>query len=102
MGYYTDFELNAHNAEGVVSEIEEALSEISGYLIELGVISTMKWYDYDKHMTQLSKLFPEVVFTLEGGGEETGDIWKAKYKNGKSKCVKAEIVFPEITVHDLV
>ena len=102
MGYYTDFELNARNAEGIGSELEDALNEISGYLIELGEISSMKWYEHDKHMLQLSKLFPEVVFLLDGEGEETGDIWKAMYKNGKSKTVRAQILIPDISEDDLV
>lgn len=101
MGYATEYELNVQNARGIENEIEESLNEISGYAIELGEVTTMKWYDHQKDMTQISKNFPDVVFTLDGVGEESGDIWKAMYKNGKSKRVRAEIVIPNISVDDL-
>ena len=34
-------------------------------------------------MLKLSLEFPEYVFILDGEGEESGDIWRSFYKNGK-------------------
>lgn len=45
---------------------------------------TLKWYDHDSDMWELSDKFPRAVFKLHGEGEESGDIWTNWYKNGKS------------------
>jgi hypothetical protein len=50
-----------------------------------------KWYDHDQDMLEFSKVFPKVLFTLEGEGEEGGDLWKAYYKNGKQQTCPAKI-----------
>ena len=41
------------------------------------------WYEHDDDMLTLSRAFPDVLFTLEGVGEEHPDIWKTQYKNGE-------------------
>jgi hypothetical protein len=48
-----------------------------------GETEDMKWYDYHEEMIELSLKYPEYVFTLDGQGEEPGDIWRSFYKNGK-------------------
>jgi hypothetical protein len=35
------------------------------------------------------------VISVEGEGEESGDIWKAYYKNGKSFRANAQVTFEE-------
>lgn len=39
--------------------------------------------------------YKDVLFILDGEGEESGDIWKSYYKNGKTYRVEAEFTFPE-------
>jgi hypothetical protein len=43
----------------------------------------IKWYDYHEDMVKLSKMFPNLVLQVDGEGEETGDIWRTFWKNGK-------------------
>lgn len=50
-----------------------------------------KWYEHEDDMKRISKEFPEVLFTLHGNGEESGDIWVKYFKNGKMQTSKAEI-----------
>lgn len=50
-----------------------------------------KWYEHEDDMKRLSKEFPEVVFQLNGEGEESGDVWVKYFKNGKMQVDKAEI-----------
>jgi hypothetical protein len=46
-------------------------------------------------MITLSNKFPNATFIVTGIGEEYGDYWKARIKNGKVDKVKAKIVFPD-------
>lgn len=42
-----------------------------------------KWYEHEDDLLTLSKEFPHLAFTLEGQGEDAGDIWKKYLLNGK-------------------
>ncbi len=42
-------------------------------------------------MRTMSKHFAEVVFSLSGEGEESGDIWTKYFLNGKMQIEKAEV-----------
>jgi hypothetical protein len=53
----------------------------------------MKWYEHEDDMKNFSKLFPKVLFTLEGTGEEAGDMWVKYFQNGKMQVAKAKIEF---------
>lgn len=47
---------------------------------------TMKWYDHDDDMMQLSVQFPNYYFLLNGQGEDHEDQWRKVYHNGKIIC----------------
>jgi hypothetical protein len=100
MGYVTDFKLSA-DLGYITTEMKDRLDEIVGYdfaeeLIRFG--RSCKWYDWEKDMRLLSASFPNVLFTLEGNGEENVDIWIAYFKGGKSQICKAKITFDECTL----
>jgi len=61
-----------------------------------------KWYEHDKHMRDISRMYPETIFILEGEGGESGDIWKKYYLNGKCQVAKAEVIIPEFDETKLV
>lgn len=97
MGYYTNYELSVRDAGGKESEIEERIQEVSGYCgLSFDDVYNCKWYSCFEDMKVVSKEFPNVTFFIDGDGEEQGDVWKAIFKNGKSKVVKPEIVWPEL------
>lgn len=97
MGYRTDFTLTVDS--GDLEEIVDKLNEISGYEFDRGfgqaTCYEIKWYDYDEDMRKLSTMFPDVLMTLDGAGEESGDIWRNYYKNGKCQNAYANIVYDE-------
>lgn len=55
--------------------------------------SEVKWYTHIEDMKKISLDNPNYIFYTSGVGEEYDDQWKAKFYNGKSEVVKAEIVF---------
>ena len=53
------------------------------------------WQEANEQITNASREWPEVTFTLTEQGENPGDLWKTHYRNGRSVRVQAETVFPE-------
>lgn len=81
------------------SFFERDIAELSGYQY---VWSDMcKWYDHEVDMRNYSKNFPEVIFKLEGEGEESGDLWVKYFKNGKMQVCKARIEFDPFNEKEL-
>ena len=93
MGYYTDYDFTNNS-----NEVIELIHEISDYSVAFsgrGRISAVKWYEWKDHLKDVSLQFPDQVITIEGEGEESGDIWKAYFKNGKSFKAQAVLTFEE-------
>lgn len=118
MGYYTYYRLGVKNEDKVPLERQR---EASLYLAELfdcnekeknlileadypfGWISydSMKWYDWERDMTNVSERFPEIEFILYGEGEERDDTWRAFFKSGKCIYQHAYIYYdPEPNSED--
>lgn len=70
-------------------------NDLTDWISEFFGGDTASWYDWKKDMVSLSKEYPNLLFWLEGEGEESGDIWKAWARNGKVVTSQARIVFDE-------
>jgi hypothetical protein len=90
MGYYTRHELTIVSGDKSTDH-EKQISEAADY--HSCFDDEIKWYDHVKDMKSYSLKYPDTVFCLEGEGEETGDIWKAYFKNGKMFKTKAIMTF---------
>lgn len=55
----------------------------SAFALEFDESDSLKWYDHEKEMKQLSKEFPDVLFKLHGEGEDKYDIWDKYFMGGK-------------------
>lgn len=114
MGYYTKYDLSVTtdvkdiNIKELKNKIVIDLSQIlygepphidSWEFSDL-LEEEMKWYDFEKDMTSLSKKYPDVLFLLEGKGEESEDIWKAYFKDGYAQIVRARMVFDNFSVEE--
>ena len=94
MGYYTYYDLQVLNEDKIapeeITKASHRLAEMMGddpkssEYDDFRWISydSMKWYDHEDHMQTLAYEFPNMLFALEGHGEEWGDMW-IKYFQGK-------------------
>ena len=110
MGYYTKFELHAIDidTQAPITQLEEQVMAKKLWLMFGGrdtfsptgfdhVIGDceVKWYDHEDDMIALSKEYPNVVFILDGVGEEFPDAWRKWFHNGKFEASYAEVVYPK-------
>lgn len=95
MGYYTRHELTVINGDEKTDYEQEIADITGGYDRNSLWKESVKWYDCEKHMIKYSKKHPNVTFLIYGEGEESTDIWKAYFKNGKTFTTKAKLVFEE-------
>lgn len=97
MGYYTEYEIESDLSANTIAE---ELKNISGYKYytsesdDLIWTDSIKWYDWETDMITLSHRYPNTTFIVTRIGEENGDYWKARIKNGKVDKVRGEIVYP--------
>lgn len=103
MGYYTYFNLNYYGS----AEDEEALEnfepssadfsfpEAIKMLIDDDDDNDWKWYSWETDMKKLASLFPNILFVLHGDGEESDDLWEARFKG--SEYEYQEFTIPPFT-----
>jgi hypothetical protein len=101
MGYLTDYKLSIVKDDGKVSlkDIKEELEKITYYKFVLCADylekNDAKWSSNRKDMIKISKKYPNVVFKLQGNGENIDDFWISYYKNGKSQFAPGVIVYED-------
>lgn len=99
MGYYTYFTLSASRVSSV--KVQALQSEVDRMNIfeecwdDTNWSAYAKWYDWEQDMLLLSARFPDVLFQLDGDGEESGDIWRAYFMNGKMQYESCHFFFGE-------
>lgn len=102
MGYYTRFSLTVYQGK---TEVDSALypsfkeKNLYGRYMSIqelisGSTDSMKWYEHKQDMLEISVLYPDLVFVLDGDGEEAGDCWREFYKNGKTYRWELEVKRP--------
>ena len=98
MVYYTDYSLDLSD-NSKMNKVVEVLQELEviGYTLDdsLETYEAVKWYSHKKDMQTLASKFPEVLFTLQGKGEDSGDIWKWYFQGDKDHYVKAKFVYED-------
>ncbi len=96
MGYYTHHTLRVDGDTNLIAELVAENEDASWSLAKNGdTEESSKWYNHREDMRIFSLRHPDVLFTLKGEGEESGDIWIEYYKGGKMQYCKAEIVLPD-------
>lgn len=107
MGYYTRFNLNIEPVKGsiITEEQRKQLSiDFANLLGEREAFKDLtsgwcpewKWYGYHEDMMQLATHFPNILFTLEGDGEDREDWWIEQYCGDIYQRSEAEVVPPTL------
>lgn len=77
----------------VIKQLRETNEEAQYSLTENGDCSgnDSRWYNHQEDLRKFSKLHPNILFSLHGEGEESGDLWNEYFLNGKCQVEKAQI-----------
>lgn len=81
-GYLTHYELSI---EPKVAAPALLLCPVDGgnrTLAEVTEGDPYKWYEHEADMRRISAERPGVLFTLDGSGEDAGDVWRKYFWNG--------------------
>lgn len=99
MGYYTCHTLSLENVTPeqevqIINRLKEM--NIIDYALteDFDCYDSVKWYEEEKQMKQISSEFPEVHFKIHGEGENNEDIWDHHYLGGKIQRCDAKIIIP--------
>ena len=91
MGYYTYFSLSMIGDEENIDKVTQAALSLNldddslcynegiKELVTTGGIDA-KWYSFEDDFIPFARKFPEVLFIVDGSGEETDDIWQWRIK----------------------
>lgn len=108
MGYCTAYKLGVQGSapdelQRLVADLK-ARSESAEYALndDGSTCESCKWYDHENELRKFSKTAPTRVFVLSGWGEDSGDIWRKYFRDGKCQVAKAEIIIPEFSERLLV
>lgn len=103
MGYYTDYKILVEcDDNNRLEKIFGRLQELSGgyefdysYGDKIVELPDVKFYECESVMRKLSTEYTDILFTVYGDGEESGDLWVAYYKDGKgTDFFKPTIIYP--------
>lgn len=95
MGYYTSYSISVSD-ESKLNKVLKLLHNISdGEVPSDSAYFNAKWYDFEEHVYAVSKQVPNILITIEGEGEDNGDLWIEYWMNGKVCGGQAQIIYPE-------
>jgi hypothetical protein len=110
MGYNTRYRLDVVTPESSELDKNSIIQDLvsddefeAKYALEEDGSSSggCKWYDHEEEMRTFSMKYPTVVFLLEGDGEESGDVWRKYFMNGKCQIAQAKLVFDQFDLRKL-
>lgn len=104
MGYVTSFKLEVKIGNTDLIEVLRGQNDEAAYALEDdgSTCEGAKWYDHEVDMKAFSSEYPEALFLLSGEGEDSDDIWKKYFKNGRVQVCKAKITFDDFDEKKLV
>ncbi len=104
MGYRTEYTLDViKGPKGLINELRKISDNASCSIDCEGItLCETKWYNHEIDLREFSKLSPEVVFKLEGLGEDRSDSWVKYFKNGLVQESIAKVTYDEYDENKLI
>ena len=103
MGYYTYYYLEMYGDQDKIDDaFDDAMDSEDERIRELvGDNHTdIKWYDFEKDFKKFAKRHPDVLFVVQGDGEESYDLWEERFKGDISEY--HEVIMPPFTTPELL
>lgn len=111
MGYYHQITLTVStitgeplNDDALINEIQRDVENFLSDKDDVMQYDTLEWGAYTKWYTdddvflmKLSKKYwgSDILFTVQGDGEDSDDFWRHYYYDGEMQGGQAEIIYPE-------
>jgi hypothetical protein len=93
------FKLLYSAGEVTCKSYQEPIKDILDWYNE-AFVGEDTWYEHENDMLEISKNFPNILFKLEGDGQDREDIWVKYFKNGQVKTAKILIVEEDPDLED--
>lgn len=97
-----DKEMEGVNEDILMERLRDENEEAAYALDSYGdSADACKWYEHVKELKSFSSKYPGWLFTLDINGEETGDVRRVYFLNGKAQEEKARIVLEDFDENKL-
>jgi hypothetical protein len=100
MGYDVSYDLRTE--PDIMGTLAASIADdhmVQGMIGDGSIYAT--WYDHEKEMIELSKRWPDVLFSLHGEAD-SDDMWDKHFKGGKMQVCQAIITYEEYDEAKLV
>lgn len=109
MGYYTYYNLsvfeykNNTKGEEVKNQIDfkKEICDIYHNGSQGLCFKAIEWHNWEKDMLEFSKKYPDLLFQLNGEGEDNDDIWVAYFIDGKCQYSKVKLILDSFDINKL-
>lgn len=103
MGYYTGYSLKMYGPESAcLAAQEDAAHSDNDCLEELFRTEFLdsKWYNFEAEFHEFARQHPDVLFIVDGDGEDSWDIWQERFKG--DLCEYHEVIMPPFDTEELL
>ncbi len=85
-----------HTTDSIIENLRNINKSAAIAIQEDGSTSeNCKWYEHEDDLRKFSKMYPNWLFQLDGGGEESGDVWRKYFVNGEMQNANAKTVYED-------
>jgi hypothetical protein len=97
MGYHTYYNVNLipdDRRMEIIEDLRNTYESARWGLDEHGYCNQdMSWYSWNEDIRKFSEKYPDVLFVVDGEGDDTEDLWISYFQNGKNQHVQARIIY---------